>query len=197
MAKQQIYLTPGGRKAYAKIEVATRTVLKTRVNWPTAVDDQTIVGDDGTIRFLPMVEDPLLTGEELDKANFTQSTITPASGSDAIAQALEAGEYYIQRPVAKRSSSDIKTEVSNYERALRAQIVPDVDQSRDNTLIIAALTQKIDGLVTTPELQAAIDRNLERANKLSANLAVEKDLHAAIDEGQTVSIADAPWTKAE
>ena len=86
----------GDRKAYAKIEVATGKVLKERVLWPAFPDDTPIAGDDGTIKFVPMFED--VADEQIDRDNFLQKTIVP-TGEPALA----AGEFYIRRPVEKRS----------------------------------------------------------------------------------------------
>ena len=181
------YFTSGpylGRKVYAKINVADQKVLSLTAPWPTLTDDQPLPGDDGSIVFLPIVEDPNDTVYDSDRFFvLTENKI-------------EATRFYVRRELKERDPEELKTRALNYAKLNDNTLVPIADIGHPLAIAVAALARQAKGLTLTEIEADALAEVAGKASGLVANKARLKKLEKDIDDGKNIDIKEG-WTKKE
>jgi hypothetical protein len=173
-----------GRKVYAKIRVADQAVLSLNAPWPTSTDDEPIVGDDGSIKFLPIEEDANDTVYDSDRYFVETSNL------------IEPTRYYVKRSIVERPAEELKLRALNYAKANDNTLVPIADIGHPLAISVAALARKSMGLTLTDIEEAALAEVAEKASGLVANKARLEEVEKAIDESKNFDMK-AGWSKKE
>lgn len=180
MITKQKFFTDG-RKVYAKIRVEDDAILSRAAHWPAETDDAPLVGDDGSIRYLPVFEDE--DDKEIDSDLFTLS----------ISENVEASRFHIQRSIIRRDKSELKERVDNYESMHRSALVPPEQLSALSIIGLAIVLKKSKNLSLTPAESTYIDEIAAMSSKLVANNARGAEIKAQIEAGQDPDIKTG-WT---
>lgn len=180
MKKQKKFTN--GRNVYAKIRVEDNAILSRSAQWPTLIDDEPIVGDDGSIKYLPVFEDEDDT--EIDSDLFVTE----------IAELVAPDEFYVKRSIKKRNKEELKQRAENYEATHRADLIPQEQVSQLALIGIAILLKKTKNLNLSTKETNYIDAIVATASKLEANNARLAELKAQIEANQDPDLK-AGWVK--
>lgn len=182
MATQQFFPSPDSRKVYAKIRVADNAILSRAAHWPAFPDDTPIIGDDGTIIYLPYLvdDDP----QEYDSDLFSVQT----------SEVISASAFTVTKTLIKRPLSELKTRAANYEALYRSQIISPQELSALAVIGMAIIFKTAKNLNTTPDEDAYVQDIITAANKLTANNARLAEVNDQADKGQTPDLK-AGWLK--
>jgi len=177
-----IKTNPAGRKLYNKLRVSDSVILARNVLYPNAVDDSPIIGDDGTIKFLSIDEDPTpIDGKDYDARYFSiVTTEGPVDGWKTDPAPL----YRIAKVPTKRPVDEIKANAANEEQAIRNQIAPPAQVNGDLNILVTALSRQITGLSLTDAEAAALARSQKLSSVILDNQQNLVEIHAAIDDGK-------------
>lgn len=155
------------RKLYNKLRVSDGAILARNVTYPNIIDDAPISGDDGTVKFLSINEDPLpVPTTEYDARYFF---ILSTEGPEADWQTLPHPTYFIQYTPTKRPLEEILSNAANEETLIRNSLFPPSEVNGNLSILIVALARQIKGISLLPSEQAALDLESKRAAIFLAN----------------------------
>lgn len=182
MPTQKRFPLPDGRKVYAKIRVLDGAILSRAAHWPNIEDDAPILGDDGSTKYLPVMEDA-------EPVEYDSDLFFVTSTEEATADA-----FLMKRELTKRSKEELKVRAKNYEALHRSEFVPAQEVSGLSIIGLAILLKYAKNVTPTPEEEGYINSIVETAAKLQANNAVLAQINEQIEAGQEPDLKT-PWEK--
>lgn len=162
-----------GRKLYILRRKSTSEILKRNVVYPNAVDDAVIEGGDPDLEYLAIDEDA--------KPDFDPRTFNLTS-----AEAKAGGVWKISYSTAKRPKQELIAAIQNRKAMELQKIVQPTELAEITLLMLGVLIRKTKGLALNQEEQAIIDRGMDVAAKLWANL------HAAAAQETVIQAGGEP-----
>ncbi len=170
-----------GRKLYNKLRTVDGVILARNVLYPNITDDSPIAGDDGSVKFLAIDEDPVpIPGTDYDERYFLiTSTEGPVDGWKTDQHPI----YRIVKTPTKRPVDEIKAQASNQEVFIRNLLAPPASVNGDIAIIVTALARQTKGIQLTDAEQQALDRQTKLSAVFLANKANLDTIHTAIEAG--------------